>query len=105
MACERTNSIESATSSAKLKGSFLRESLPLSILDISSTSLIRLSKWLLESPIFFRQSNTRSRSSICVVAMAVIPKIAFIGVLISWLIFDRNWLFASLADLALSSAL
>ena len=34
--------------------------------------------------------------------MAVMPTIAFIGVRISWLILDRNWLLASLAALALS---
>ena len=81
------------------------DSFPLSIFDMSSTSLIRLKRCLLDRLIFFRHSITRSLSSRRVLAMAVMPTIAFIGVRISWLILDRNWLLASLAALALSRAL
>ena len=75
-----------------------------SILLISSTSLMRLNRCLLEIEIFCRQSATRSRLSIWAAASVVIPTIAFIGVLISWLMEDRNPLFARLASSARSSA-
>ena len=52
--------------------------------------------------IFFRQSSTRSGSWLWDMAMAVIPMIAFMGVRISWDIWARKLLFASLASLAVS---
>ena len=53
--------------------------LPLSIFDMSSTSLISPSKCLLDSEIFLREFCTCSLSSICAVAIAVMPTIALIG--------------------------
>ena len=67
---------------------------PLSILDISSTSLISPKRCLLDKVIFFRQFCTCWMSSIFAVAIAVIPTIAFMGVRISWLILERNSLLA-----------
>ena len=73
---------------------------PLSIWLISSMSLIRLSRWFPEVWIFFRYSETCSFWSICVMARFVNPTMAFIGVRMSWDIFDKNTLFALLALLA-----
>ena len=71
--------------------------LPLSILDISSTSLISPSKCLLDMVIFFRQFWTCCLLSRLAVAMAVMPTMAFMGVRMSWLMLDKNSLFALLA--------
>ena len=86
------------------KSSSRRLSLPLSILAISSTSLIRFKRWLLAVVILARQSWIRSLSSRYLPAMAVIPIMAFIGVRISWLIRERNSFLAILAALAASKA-
>ena len=72
-------------------------SLPLSILDISRTSLIRPSRCWLDREIFRRQEATRSGLSILAAAMAVMPTMAFMGVRMSWLILERNSLLARLA--------
>ena len=56
---------------------------PLSIRDISSTSLTRLIRWVDAVLIFVRQSCTLAFSSIWDRPMDVIPIMAFIGVLIS----------------------
>ena len=77
--------------------SIFRLILPLSIFDISNTSLISPSKCLLESMILRRQFFTWSLLSILAVAIAVMPTMAFIGVRISWLIFDKNSLLALFA--------
>ena len=69
----------------------------LSIFDISSTSLISISKCLEEKVIFERQSSTLAGSLTTAAAMVVIPMMAFNGVRISWLILDKNSLFAMLA--------
>ncbi len=71
--------------------------LPLSILDMSSTSLISPSRCWLEREIFFRQCCTCWRFSILAVAIAVMPTMAFMGVRMSWLMLDKNSLFALLA--------
>ena len=84
-------------SSDKLNSSSVSVIFPLSILLISSISLISPNKCLLDFVIFARQSFTFSLSLICVPAIAVIPIIAFIGVLISCDILDRNCVFAALA--------
>ena len=63
---------------------------------------MRASRWLLDILIFSRQSSTRSGSWLWDMAMAVIPMIAFMGVRISWDIWARKLLFASLASLAVS---
>ena len=104
-ACKCISPAASATSSGKLKGSSLIESFPFSIFDMSRTSLIRLKRCFPERLIFFRHSSTLSRSSMCAAAIAVIPMMAFMGVRISWLMLERNRLFALLAALALSRAL
>ena len=75
-------------------------SLPLSILDMSSTSLMSPSRCRLERVIFRRQSRTWSGLSMFAVAMAVMPTIAFIGVRMSWLMLERNSLLAWLASSA-----
>ena len=46
---------------------------PLSILDISSTSLIRASRWLEERVTFFRQSATLASLPMFCAAMALMP--------------------------------
>ena len=78
--------------------------LPLSILLISSTSLIRLRRWLLEVLILSRVSATFSGSLRWEEAILVRPMIAFIGVRISWDILVRKVLLAESALLALSRA-
>ena len=78
--------------------------LELSILLMSRISLTRLSRCLEDTDIFFRQSATLSLSSKWAAARAVIPVIAFMGVRISWLMADRNSLFALLASSARASA-
>ena len=77
--------------------STFRVSLPLSILDISSTSLMRPSRCLLDREIFCRQEATCSRLSRLAAAMAVMPTMAFMGVRMSWLMLERNSLLARLA--------
>ena len=92
-------------SSGRSKGPILGVIFPLSILDISRTSLIRLSRCWLESSIFFRQSSIFSGSFIWEKAIFVMPTMAFIGVRISWLMRERKSDFARFAFSALSSAL
>ena len=78
--------------------------LPLSIRLISRTSLIRLSRWFPDVIIFFRYSFTWSFWSMWVVASAVNPTMAFMGVRISWDILDRNVLLALFARFACKRA-
>ena len=94
----------SCRSSPMLNSSSDKISRPLSIFDISNTSLIRLSNNLDAPLIFSIQSSSRSRSSTCALAMAVIPMIAFMGVRISWLMRARKSDLAWLAFSAESSA-
>ena len=82
----------------------VRLTFPLSIRLMSSTSLIRPSRCLLEIVILPSASKTRSLSSMCIPATAVMPRMAFIGVRMSWLIRDRKSLLAILADSARSAA-
>ena len=77
--------------------SMLRVILPLSILLMSSTSLMRPSRCLLERVIFRRQFCTWAGSSMLAVAMAVMPTMAFMGVRMSWDMLERNSLLALLA--------
>ena len=77
---------------------------PLSIRLISRISLIRLSRCWPDTLIFFRYSLTRSMLSICAVARAVNPIMAFIGVRISCDILFRNTVLALLACSAAASA-
>ena len=99
---ERVIASKLSTSSARLKSSSVSSIFPFSMRDISSTSLINPSRWRLDLVIFPRQSITRSGWSIFAPAMAVIPTIAFIGVRISWDIFDKNSVFDLFALLAAS---
>ena len=94
----------SVISSLRQNGSSVSSIFPFSIFDISRISLIRSSRWLLDMSIFVRHSLTFSGSLILDAAMEVMPMIAFIGVLISWDIWARKLLFASLAFLAASYA-
>ena len=80
--------------------SVVKVNLPLSILDISKTSLISPNRCLLDNVIFLRQFSTCFRSSMWAAAIAVMPTIAFIGVRISWLIFAKNSLLALFASRA-----
>ena len=82
----------------------LRISLERSILLISSTLFIRLMRCPEDRDIFFRQSATRSLSSIWTAASSVMPMIAFIGVRMSWLMAERNSLLPRLASSARASA-
>ena len=84
-------------SSESSNSSSTRSTLPDSILFISNTSFIRLSKCLLAWVIFARLSCTLSLSSMCAAAMAVIPMMAFIGVRISWDMEDKKSVFALFA--------
>ena len=77
---------------------------PASILLISSTSFNSPKRWALDISIFFRQSDTFSISPKFIRAMVVIPIMAFIGVLISWLILERKSDLAAFACLADSYA-
>ena len=86
------------------KGSSISTILLLSILDMSSTSLISISRCLEEKVILDRQSSTRAGSSTEAAAMVVMPIMAFKGVRISWLIRDKNSLLAVLACSAASMA-
>ena len=92
------------TSSKISKGSFCSTILLLSIFDISSTSLISISRCLEEKVILERQSSALAGSSSEAAAIAVILMMAFKGVRISWLIRDRKSLFAMLARSAVSMA-
>ena len=64
------------------KGWFEMRNLPLSILDMSSTSLISMSRWREETGrVFFPDSLPAAlRSSKAVAAMVVMPMMAFMGV-------------------------
>ena len=94
----------SSYSSAKLNFLLLISIFPVSILDISRISLIRDSRYLDEASIFRKQSWTLGVSSIFICPMVLIPIMAFMGVLISWLILDRKSDLALFAALAAASA-
>ena len=63
---------------------------PFSILLISSTSLMSPNRWRLERVILFRQSSTLSGSSRWTLAMSVMPTMAFMGVRMSWDMWERK---------------
>ena len=93
-----------SSTSGKDMESSLRTISPLSILDISSTSLIRLSRCCPDKPIFLKQSFTFAGSSKWASAISFMPSTAFKGVLISWLILERKSDFARFASSAVSRA-
>ena len=79
-------------------------SFPLSILDMSKTSLSSDMRCLEEKLILWRQSATRPWFWIWAAAMVAIPMMAFMGVRISWLMRERKSRLAVLACCALASA-
>ena len=91
-------------STDRRNGSLVSTIFPLSIFEMSSTSLMRLSRWSDAAPIFRRLSSVLSASSVCSFAICSMPMMAFIGVRISWLMRERNsdfaWLAASAAVMA-----
>ena len=76
---------------------------PLSIREIFKISLINFNNKSPAKPILCRQSWICSRL-LLPLAISVKPKIAFIGVRISWLMLNKNLVLASLATLALAKA-
>ena len=67
---------------------------PLSMRDMSNTSLTRLMRWAEAVWILRRQSWTRAFSSMWLRPMVVSPTMALTGVRISWDILERNRLLA-----------
>ena len=92
----------SCAESVREKSTGLSVNFPLSTWDISSMSFIKVSRWLLASDILPRQFSTLALSSMFFSAIAVSQTIAFIVVLISWLIDDKNCVFAEFAFLSSS---
>jgi len=86
------------------KGSWLSTSPPSSILDISSTSLIRESRWLAEMNAFSRLLFRNPISFSCFLSISSRPMIPFSGVRISWDIRERKLDFSALARSAVSRA-
>ena len=77
---------------------------PLSIFDMSSTSLIRLSRCCDEVWMVARHSSVLSQSPALSRAICVMPMMALMGVRISWDIFAKNVLFDWFDCLAMASA-
>ena len=92
------------TKSGKLKRSSLRTILPLSILPMSNTSLMRLRRCRDDDWMRSRQAAMRSGSCRWAFAMVVRPTMAFMGVRMSWDMLERNCDFAALAVCARESA-
>ena len=86
-----------STSSGRLKSSSASVIFPLSMRAMSSTSLMRPSRWRLDFVIFPRHSTTLAWLSMFAPAIAVRPMIAFIGVRMSCDMFERNSVFARFA--------
>ena len=84
--------------------SLLSSILPLSIRLISRISLINDNRNREEMPILEIQSSTCSSSPMDWAAMVLMPMMAFMGVLISWLIRERKSLLAALACSAATRA-
>ena len=94
----------SSNSTVRLQGCSSRATLPLSMRLMSKMSLMRLSRWVEEDWILPRYSRTFSGWSMRLPARAVKPTMAFMGVRMSWDIFDKKALLAALALLARSRA-
>ena len=92
--------ITSSISSGRETSSEDRSIFPLSILDISRTSLISPSRCLLEVLILLRQSVSFSGFPRFAWAITDIPMMAFMGVRISWDMEERKLVLASLATRA-----
>ena len=93
----RMITVTSCTRSARENTSSFRVMRPLSMRDMSSTSLTRLIRWVEAVLIFCRQSCTLDFSSMWDRPMEVIPTMAFMGVRMSWDILERKLLLALLA--------
>ena len=78
--------------------------LPDSILVMSSTSLMRESRWDAAPRILVMQSRTRALLSKLSSAMSSIPIMPLMGVRMSWDMLDRNSVLATLASSALRRA-
>ena len=89
---------------ANENSSFLSIMRPDSIRDMSRMSLIRFRRCSAEDPICSRYSLVSSGVSGSCRAMLSRPMIAFIGVRISWLMLDRNAVFARFASSAAARA-
>ena len=92
------------TSEFRVNSSTFSTTFPLSILDTSNISLIRLSRCCPDAIIFFVYSRTLSGFSASLSNSVVNPRTAFIGVRISWDIFERNIVLELLAICAACSA-
>ena len=92
------------TKSFKVNSSTFRTTLPLSILDTSKTSLIKLSRCCPDAVIFLVYSLTLSGLSASFASSVVNPRTAFIGVRISCDILERNVVFELLAICAACNA-
>ena len=88
----------------KVNSPIVSTTFPLSILDTSKTSLIRLSKCCPDAVIFFVYSFTFTTLSASFASNEVNPNIAFIGVRISCDILERKVVFELLAICATCSA-
>ena len=86
--------------SGSFTSSGVRSIFPLSILDISRTSLTRLRRWRLDTLILLKQSRIFSGEERLAWAMAAIPMIAFMGVRMSWDMEERKFVLAELATRA-----
>jgi len=103
-ACGLHISITLLISSVSIIDSSLSSIFPDSILLISRISFINAKRCLLDTLILYRQSAIFSGLFKYISAIAIIPIIAFIGVRISWLIFERKFDLAWLARLVASYA-
>ena len=97
---ERSSASDATSTSERLS-----EAAPLSIFDMSSTSLMRDSRCWLDALIWRVWSSTASLSPPSRSRRRVRPITAFIGVRMSWLMLERNVLFEALAASAASRAL
>ena len=92
------------TTSFKENFSRLSTTFPLSILETSRMSLMRLRRCCPEAVIFFVYSRTLTGFSASMDKSVVKPKTAFMGVRISWDILERKVVLDSLAIWAACSA-
>ena len=92
------------TRSFRVNSPMVSATLPLSILETSSTSLIRLKRCWPEAVIFFVYSRTFTGLSASFVSRVVKPRMAFMGVRISWDMLERKVVLELLAICAAFNA-
>ena len=102
--CGRMMASTSRSSVSRSQHSSCSSMAPLSILDMSSTSLIRLSRCCDEVWMVARHSSVLSQSPALSRAICVMPMMALMGVRMSWDIFAKNVLFDWFDCLAMASA-